>query len=439
MIMSNFNLQDKPTAKVRDSLFIGISIATFYLFLLPFILGFTYPNQLEISLAIGLTFLVSLTSFVLSKYYPKKTFDIAKYEFLFYTVSIGFVLHYIDFLNGHLIFIYGLVILAAAYFLETKNLTYISGLAALFVIAEYFILIETGNETLSGESSAFMLLRVLYLILLAQVGKNLGLDLSAQRRQYRKLNKLNKQLNELDNLKGEFIDIASHQLKTPLTVVRGNVSMVIEGDYGKVTENILMPLKEVEIGAKKLSDIINSVVDTFKFEKDMPLILERKIADLEKLIRSEMETFLPDSWAKNTRVYLHADKNIPKTLLDPEKIKLVLSIYLDNAMKHSLKNSRIEIFLKRLDKSINVEVSDLGPQIADKKTDKIFYRYAKVKKENKEYLERTGLNLYVAKRIVESHNGKVYYQPREDGGNVFGFELPIEHITKRNKKRITSH
>jgi len=384
----------------------------------------------------GLTFLAALTSFTFSKIFPQKTFEFAKYEFLFYTISVGAVLHYVEYLNGNLIFIYGFITLGAAYFLNAKNLIYIAGISSVLVTTDYFLIVNSGQEPLTAKGVVFLLLRILYLVLLAQVGKNLGTDLSAQRRQYEKMDKLNKQLNELDKIKGEFIDVASHQLKTPLTVVRGNVSMILEGDYGKVDESIMKPLTEVDIGAEKLSGIVDSVVDTFKFEKNMPLILNPKITNLESLIRSEEESFLPESWAKNTRTYIFVDKDIHPILIDVEKIKLVLTIYLENAIRHSLRNGRVEVYLKKNKDKVAVEFYDYGPQIANEKTDKLFHRYTKPHKNCKEYLEKTGLNLYVAKRIIESHKGTVYYKPNEKGGNIFGFELPAERIEKKNKKRI---
>lgn len=435
--MSNLDTADKTTIRVRDLLLVGVSVAAFCLIVLPYILDFNYENQMEASIAMGMTFLASLTSFTLSKIFPQKTFEFAKYEFLFYTISVGAVLHYLDYLNGNLIFIYGLITLGAAYFLNARDLIYIAGVSAIFVTTDYFLIVNSGQDSFSAKGVVFMLLRILYLVLLAQVGKNLGTDLSAQRKQYEKMRKLNKQLNELDKIKGEFIDVASHQLKTPLTVVRGNVSMILEGDYGNVDGNILKPLTEVDIGAQKLSKIVDSVVDTFKFEKDMPLILNPKITNLETLIRSEVESFLPESWAKNTRTYIFADKDIHPILIDIEKIKLVLTIYLENAIRHSLRNGRVEISLNQNKGKVIVEVCDYGPQIANEKTDKLFHRYTKPKKTCKEYLEKAGLNLYVAKRIVESHKGTVYYKPNENGGNIFGFELPAERIEKKNKKRIS--
>src|SRR3972149_3154348 len=272
---------------------------------------------------------------------------------------------------------YGLVILAVAYFMNARHLAYLSGLASIFVVTEYFFLIQNGIYDFSIVGFSFVLLRILYLALLAQVGRNLGLDLATQRKEYAKLTQLNKELGEIDKVKSEFIDVAQHQLKTPLTVVKGNTSMILGGDYGKVNKNLMMPLKEVDIGAQRLTDIINNIVDTLKYEEDLPLTLNAELTDLKKVITYEMYSFVSDSWAKNVKIDLNASGNIPKTIVDPEKIKLALSIYLENAVTHSLRGGKIEINLREEKDKAVVEVIDNGTMLTDSSPEKIFRRYSR--------------------------------------------------------------
>lgn len=431
---ANIETLDKTTKKVRLYIPIAFGFAAFTLVMLPWLMGYgySYPHYLEVSLLLVVSFLVSIACYAASKLYPKRSFSIATYEFFFYAISVGMVIHYIDYLNGSLIFIYGLVLLAAAYFVNSRNLAYLSGLASIIVTTEYFFLITDGSVEFSIAGFSFVLLRILYLALLAQVGRNLGLDLDAQRKEHAKLVKLNKELSEIDRVKSEFIDVASHQLKTPLTVIKGNTSMMLDGDYGKVNENLMMPLKEVDIGAQRLTDIINNVVDTLKYEEDLPLNLNMEITDLKKVITYEMYSFVSDSWAKGIKIDLHAKNPVPRILADPEKLKLAISIYLENAISHSLHGEKVDIVMKEEKNKVIIEVVDNGPKIADTSPEKIFRRFSKEHRDK----EKITLNLYVVKRIIESHKGKVYYKPGENGGNIFGFELPVEKIIKKNRKRI---
>lgn len=425
---------DKTTEKVRLYIVVASVFAAFTLVLLPQLIDYNYPHHLEVSLLLGTTLLVSCLGYVFSRLYPKHSFDIANYEFIFYIVFVGLTIHYVDYLNGSLIFMYGLVLLAAAYFVNARNLAYLSGIASILVVTEYFFLINNSVVEFSIIGFAFVLLRILYLALLAQVGKNLGLDLATQRKEYTKLSQLNKELGEIDKVKSEFIDVAQHQLKTPLTVVKGNTSMMLDGDYGKVNENLIMPLKEVDIGAQRLTDIINNVVDTLKYEEDLPLTLNLKLTDLQKIITYEMYSFVSDSWAKNVKIDLNASGNIPQTLVDPEKIKLALSIYLENAVTHSLRGGKIEINLREEKGKAVVEVIDNGPQVAEITPEKVFRRHSRERIEKGEIT----VNLYVVKRIINSHKGRVYYKTMEGGGNIFGFELPVEKIVKKSRKRVKS-
>jgi len=428
----NIEKLDKTTGKVRLYVLVASGLAFFTLVLMPQLVDYDYPNHLPVALLLSATFAVSALCYLLSWLYPKRSFTIANYEFIVYVVSVGLVIHYVDYLNGSLIFIYGLVLLAAAYFVSARNLAYLSGLASIFIVTEYLFLINNGITDFSIVGFAFVLLRVLYLVLLAQVGKNLGLDLAIQRKEYAKINQLNKELSEMDKVKSEFIDVAQHQLKTPLTVIKGNASMILEGDFGKINKDLMIPLKEIDIGAQRLTDIIGNVVDTLKYEEDLPLTLNIELTDLKKIITYEMYAFLSDSWAKNVKINLKEDSHIPKILLDPEKIKLAISIYLENAIKHSLHGGEINIILKKNQEKAVVEIVDDGPSIVSIAPEKLFRRFSK-EHSNKEKLT---LNLYVVKRIIDSHKGHAYYRPGEKSGNIFGFDLPIEKIAKKNRKRI---
>jgi signal transduction histidine kinase len=430
---ANIKGKDKITSNIRLYVLITFGFAAFSLVLFPLIMSYSYKNQTEVSVLISVTFLVSVTVYTLSRLYPKKSFDIANYEFIFYTITTGLIIHYVGLLNGSLIFMYGLVILAAAYFLNARNLAYLSGLASIFVITEYFFLIQDGGTEFSIIGLSFVFLRILYLMLLALVGRNLGLDIATQRKEYAKLTQLNRELGEIDKIKSDFIDVAQHQLKTPLTVVKGNTSMILDGDYGKVNEGLMMPLKEIDIGAQRLTDIINNVVDTLKYEEDLPLILDKKLSDLKKIITYEIYSFVSESWAKGIKIDLNSSGRISKTLIDPAKIRLALSIYIENAINHSLQNGKIDISLKENKDKAIVKVIDYGPRITDSAPEKIFRRHSREHKDKKELTT----NLFVVKKIIDSHKGKVYYKPREGRGNIFGFELPVKKISKKYRKRIT--
>lgn len=420
---------DKPTEKVRLYILIASFFAVFSLTILPPLINYAYPNYWQVSVFISATLAISLVSYILSRIYPKRTFQIATFEFLFYVITVGMTIHYVDYINGSLIFIYGLVLLAAAYFVDVRNLAYLSGIASILVMGEYFLLINSGMTRLTIVGFSFVLLRILYLALLAQVGRNLGTDISRQRKEYAKLTQLNKQLGEMDEVKREFIDVAQHQLKTPLTVLKGNTSMILDGDFGKVSKELMMPLKEVDISAQRLTDVINSVVDTLKYEEDLPLTLNVNLTDLKKIVVYEMESFVSDSWAKNVKIALK-DSPVSKTYVDEEKLKLALSIYLENAVKRSLRGGKIDIVMKQEEDKAIIEILDNGPKISGN-SDNIFKRHAK---ENRDKAQLAS-NLYVVKRIVESHKGHVYYK-QGDGSNIFGISLPINKIEKKNRKRL---
>ena len=180
----------------------------------------------------------------------------------------------------------------------------------------------------------------------------------------------------------------------------GNASMILDGDYGKINEELIMPLKEIDIGAERLTDIINNVVDTLKYEEDLPLILDKKLSDLKKIITYEIYSFVSESWAKGIKIDLKTSERTLKTLIDPAKIKLALSIYMENAINHSFQNGKIDISLKKGGDKTIVEVIDYGPRITSSDPEKIFRRHTREHKDKKELTT----NLFVVKKIIDSRS-----------------------------------
>lgn len=427
--------KDNITNNVRAYIFLALGVATFSLAVLPYLLYFSYDNQLQITLIVLATFIISGLSYFFSKNYNQETFS--QYEFLFYTVTIGLIIHYISYLNGPLIFMYGLVILSASYFLKLEYLNYISGIASLFVIAEFFILVSNGSLIFSAISTIYLFLRILYLVLLTRFGKSLAMGIRAQQKQFQQLLKLNRELTEIDKLKRDFIDIASHQLKTPLTAIKGNVAMINDGDFGSIGNNLKMPLNEIDLGTRRLSTVIDDVVNSLKFEESIPLKLNLKVTNLRELVACEVESFLPNAWVRDVRLETKIEKGLENFLLDQEKIKVALSIFIENAINRSLRGQTVKILVTKEKKAVSVKVIDASSGLIGKQLKNILK--SKLQKISKEDFDRLGLNLYLAQKIVESHNGHIIFENETQNGNVSGFTLPIKMIEKKKRQRILAH
>jgi len=239
-----------------------------------------------------------------------------------------------------------------------------------------------------------------------------------------KLQIKNEELKQLDKKKTEFVSLASHQLRGPLSVIQGYLSMVLEGDYGSIPEKAKEPIYRSLRSSKALSLLINDYLDVAQIERgEMEYnITEINFSNLLKDVVSEFEVVAKKS--KLDFIFEDKTKNI-KINGDINKIRQVLSNIIDNAIKYT-KEGRVKISTKREDDKIIVSVEDTGIGIKKEKMTEIFNKFARSEEAIKVNVVGTGLGLFVAKIMVESQDGNIWAQSEGIGkGSTFYISLPI--------------
>ncbi|MBZ9571936.1 hypothetical protein KJA15_01180 [Patescibacteria group bacterium] len=235
----------------------------------------------------------------------------------------------------------------------------------------------------------------------------------------------NVELERLDKARAEFISIASHQLRTPLTAIKGYISMVLEKAYGKIPGKIEKPLKNVYESNKRLTRLVNDLLSVSRIESGRLEMKFEKVS-LEDIISSivgELKTK-----AKEKKLYLKWEKpkiSLPKISIDRDKIRQVILNVIDNAIKYTEKGG-IKINLKSQNSNLRITVEDTGVGLTKEESELLFESFVRGKAGVQFWTGGAGLGLYISKKFVEMHKGKVWVESEGKGkGSTFYIELPV--------------
>jgi signal transduction histidine kinase len=238
------------------------------------------------------------------------------------------------------------------------------------------------------------------------------------------LEKANERLKELDRAKSEFLSIASHQLRTPLASIRGYISLLTEGDYGQLPENMREPMEHVQESARLMNTSIEDYLNVSRIEQGR-MKYEMQDLDLVDLTKRTVEELRGD--AKRKGLTLESDIKLPTALMrgDLGKLKQLISNLIDNSIKYTQKGSVTVTLSEGANNTVRVTISDTGVGIPKEEIGGLFEKFKRASGAGKVNTTGTGLGLYVAKSIVEAHKGKIWIESEGSGkGSRFIFEVP---------------
>jgi signal transduction histidine kinase len=251
---------------------------------------------------------------------------------------------------------------------------------------------------------------------------------------FRKLEKTNTELRDanfylqkLDKAKSEFLSIASHQLRTPLTGIKGHLSMILEGDFGKVAPELSKIIQEVYESSNRLTRLVNVFLNVSRIESGRFQVDKIKFS-LTDLVEQVVKELNSGAIRKNLILTLKKTKvKMPDVFADKDKIKDVLLNLVDNSIKYT-PAGKIDVTVEKLeDNKLKVMISDTGVGIDPEEATKLFAKFSRGDGIAQVDTTGSGLGLYIAKKIVEAHGGKIWAESDGKGkGSRFIFELPIE-------------
>jgi len=241
----------------------------------------------------------------------------------------------------------------------------------------------------------------------------------------RKLEEANKRLRQIDKVKSEFISIASHQLRTPLSIIKGYSSMALEGDYGKFTPEQKQIMNKILSSTERLIGLVEDLLNISRLEQGR-IGFEFKKKSLVKLLKNIIEEIKPKAKEKKLKLIFKTPKGrLPQVMIDEEKIRQVFLNLLDNSIKYTLKG-RVEVSIFRRKDYEIVRIKDTGVGMTQEELSSLFKRFIRGRRVTALYTEGVGLGLYFARNVVSSHKGKIWARSAGPGqGSEFFVQLPI--------------
>jgi signal transduction histidine kinase len=236
--------------------------------------------------------------------------------------------------------------------------------------------------------------------------------------------KLREEVERISQAKSEFISIASHQLRTPLSAIKGYLSMILEGSYGKLPEKVKKPMENVFVSNERLIKLVNDILSVSKIEAG-EMEMNWKKEDLREIIKEVISELSIKAKEKNLYLNFEEPKEFPKILLDREKIRQVILNLVDNAIRYTQKGG-VTVKLQIANGRLQIVVSDTGEGLTKEEKEKLFERFSRGTAGTKFWTEGAGLGLYIARRFVEMHKGKIWAESEGRGrGSTFYVELPM--------------
>ena len=228
------------------------------------------------------------------------------------------------------------------------------------------------------------------------------------------LERVNERLKELDHLKSEFLNFASHQVKSPMATVKGFATLIEDGTYGEVSDKAKEAAHKIRAGADRLISLVNNLLDLGKIEAGK-LDFTMQEMDIVKLIATMVDEYQILAQNKKLALTFETDKPSLTIKADAEKLRQVIQNLIDNAIKYTDSGWVKVAFKDEYEKNaVLISVMDSGRGISPELKEKLFGRFVRDEKTKNE-IQGTGLGLYIAKQIVTAHNGEIWAESEGQG------------------------
>jgi signal transduction histidine kinase len=238
------------------------------------------------------------------------------------------------------------------------------------------------------------------------------------------LQQANTHLKQLDTAKSEFLSIASHQLRTPISAVKGYLSMLLEGDFGKLQPEQTKIITDVFESSSRLARLINIFLNVSRIESGR-FKLTLAPTDMNTIVEGVVKELQQQAKIKNLELKLELPKQPVVINVDSDKIREVVLNLIDNAIKYTASGS-ITISQELRPKEFHFQTKDTGMGILPEEVGGLFKKFVRGTGVAQVNTQGSGLGLYIAQRVVAEHGGKIWVESEGVGkGSTFQFTIPV--------------
>ncbi len=235
--------------------------------------------------------------------------------------------------------------------------------------------------------------------------------------------RVTERLAALEKTKSQFLNLASHELRSPLGVINGYLSMLEQGSLGQLGEPGLRAVEVLKAKTAELNLLVAQMLDSARLE-DGRLALKRDRVDLRDVAGEAMQVVRP--LAGPSHVLTLETPPDPVTVLgDADRIKTIISNLLENAIKYSPNGGRIQSVVSAADRLATLRVVDDGVGIAREDLPRLFNRFERIEHRETSHVGGTGLGLYLSRELARQHGGDIQVESRPPSGSTFTLTLPL--------------
>ncbi|MCX6764602.1 MAG: ATP-binding protein [Candidatus Nealsonbacteria bacterium] len=241
---------------------------------------------------------------------------------------------------------------------------------------------------------------------------------------------------EIERIKSEFVSLTAHQLRTPLSAIKWTLKMILDGDLGKISKDQKEYLQKTYVSNERMIHLINDLLNVSRIEEGKYLY-RPAFVQLDDLTQSVINSYKSELERRKIKlVFEKSEKLLPKVKIDVEKINLVITNFLDNAVKYTPSKGEVKICLNFISKNKEIEFSikDSGIGIPDRDKKRLFTKFFRSENAVRMETDGSGLGLFITKNIIEAHGGRAWFESEVGKGSTFYFTLPVSEEPSDHKE-----
>lgn len=357
-------------------------------------------------------------------------------QVLAHVVFLTIFLHFFGRINGPLFVLYLPLVMEAFLYRNIFLAQVMVGTMILALTTEFFWLVLTGEVHFGFMPGVGYAVRVFSLLLMRAYGSVLSQKIISEEQTLtrsqrvaekltqatRELRKVNVKLKELSVLKDEFVSVASHELRAPLTIIKGFISMIIEGDAGKIPPKVKKFLGDVYESNERMIRLVNNMLNVSRIESGR-LVVNLQNIQIETSIEGVVKNFRLEARKHGLELkYFKPKKKLPKVRVDPDRLKEVIANLVGNSLNFTPHGY---VYIKSYEENemVTVKVEDTGIGIAVEDQKELFKKFFQVS-VGAPLKKGSGLGLYICKMLINEFGGDIWLKSEVGRGTTFYFSLP---------------
>lgn len=227
----------------------------------------------------------------------------------------------------------------------------------------------------------------------------------------------------LQQQREDFVATLTHDLKTPILAANRAIKLLLEGDFGAVSKEQAEILQTIHVSNESLYQLVQTLLDVYRYESGV-IQLAIQPHNLARVISNLAEEFMPLAKAKNVKLNINVNDSANEVYCDASELKRVVQNLLDNALKYTPSEGSITVDLEQNSEGTQVSVIDTGKGISEDDKPKLFQRFWQAASSGGRYYASTGLGLYLCRKIITMHGGRIWCDSKLGQGSTFAFTIP---------------